>query len=221
MINKKSILAIVLIAIIAVPIISIYGADDVDAATDDKYLFMDTGTLTFGGFDSRTEGTVSITIENNTDVEAIVNVYVTYQQHKDNILGSMNEIVITAGELEKVDLKFMIDSQGTKDLTIWAKSETSEVNFFKGVATDEVGHNFSIYVEQSIWSNWGTYVAIILIVAIVGIAVFIKYRNVPKAEQITTFTELENLKKSKRSQSTSSKSPTVEKKRYESDKRKR
>lgn len=220
MINKKSILAIVLIAMIAVPIISIYSVDDADAATGDKYLFMDTGTLTHGGFDSRTEGTVSITIENNTDINAKVSVYVTYQ-YNDNPISSVNDILIPIGGEEKVDLKFMIDSQGTKDLTIWAKSETPEANFFKGVATEEINYNFSINVKQSIWSNWGTYVAIILIVAIVGIAVFIKYRNAPKAEQTTTFTELEDLKRSKRGQSASSNSPTVERKRYENSKRKR
>lgn len=220
MINKKSMLAIILIAMIAVPIISVYGTDDAEAATTNECLIMDTGTLSFGGFDSRTAGNVSITIKNTTVVEATVNVYVTYQ-YSEHVLSSVEGIVIPIGGEEKVDLEFMIDSQGTKDLSIWAESKTSNAKFYQSGTKDKVSHNFSIDVKQSIWSNWGTYVAIIIIVAIVGIAIFIKYRNVPKAEETTTFTELEDLKKSRRGRSESSNAPTVERKRYESGKRKK
>jgi len=216
MINKKSILAIVLIAMIAIPVISICGADDIDAADD--HLFMDTSTLTFGGFDSRTAGNVNITIKNNTAADATVNVYVT-NQNSERKISSVNDIVISTGEERAVNLNFMIDSQGTKNLTIWA--ESSDAKFFNGGDVEKIGYNFTINVEQSIWSNWGTYLAIIIIVLIVVIAVFLKYRNAPKAEQTTTFTELEDLKKSKRSQSASSKAPTVERKRYDNSKRKK
>ena len=220
MINKKSILAIVLIAMIAAPIISIYGADDADAATLDECLFMDTGTLSYGGFDSRTAGNVSITIKNNTYVEATVDVYITYQNSSE-VISSVRGVVIPIDEENVVNLNFMIDSQGDKDLTIWAESKTSDAKFFTGVEKSVVGHNFTINVEQSIWSNWGTYIAIIIIIAIVGIAIFLKYRNAPKAEQTVTFTELEDQKRSKRAQGVSSKAPTVERKRYESSSRKK
>ncbi len=220
MIDKKSILAIVLIAMIAVPVISIYGTDDADAATADKCLLMDVSTFSSGGFDSRTAGNVSITIRNTTDVEATVDVYVTYQ-YSDNKISLAEGIIIPKDGSKEVELNFMIDSQGTKDLTLWAESQTEDAKFFISGNKDKVSYNFSIDVKQSIWSNWGTYVAIILIVAIVGIAIFIKYRNVPKAEQTTTFTELEDLKRSRRSQSTSSKAPTVERKRYDDSKRKK
>ena len=218
MINKKSMLAIFLIAMIAVPIISIYSTDDADAATADECLSMDTSTLTSGGFDSRTAGNVSITIRNTTATDAIVNVYVTYQ-YSEQILSSVNGSVVPANGEKRIDLNFMIDSRGTKDLTIWA--ESPDTMFFLDVAKDKVSYNFTIDVEQSIWSNWGTYLAIIIIIAIVGIAVFLKYRNSPKAEQNITFTELEDMKRSKRGQSTSSKAPTVERKRYESGNRKK
>ncbi|HKM13325.1 MAG TPA: hypothetical protein VJY42_00135 [Candidatus Methanomethylophilaceae archaeon] len=220
MINKKSILAIVLIAMIAVPLISIYGADDADAATADNCLSMDVSTFSSGGFDSRTAGNVSITIRNSTAVDATVDVYVTYQ-YSENVIGSVKGIIVPVGGLKEVDLNFMIDSQGTKNLTLWAESQTPGAQFFISESRDKVSYNFSINVKQSIWSNWGTYVAIILVVAIVGIAIFIKYRNVPKAEQTTTFTELDDLKRSRRSQSTSSKAPTVERKRYDNSKRKK
>ena len=71
-------------------------------------------------------------------------------------------------------------------------------------------------MKESIWSSWTTYAAIIGIVALIALAVFLKYRNAPRAEKTVTFTELEEQKKGRSVQkSTQAKAPTTEKKQYQ------
>lgn len=211
MLNKKYVLAILLATMIAVPLVSLYDIDEAEAVPDG--LFMDTGSFSKGSFDTRTPGTVSINITNYTGNDVNVDVYVTYFG-SDRNLASKDDVLIQSGKTETVSLSFEIGSEGTKDLTLWAESE--DVTFQNGL--NEISHNFIIHVDLSIWSNWATYVAIIVVVIIVAVALFLRTRGVTKEEPELTFTELEELERSKRQSgrvSGSEKTSTTERQRYE------
>ncbi|MDN5357888.1 MAG: hypothetical protein AB7D42_00950 [Candidatus Methanomethylophilaceae archaeon] len=215
--SKKTILTIVLVALIAVPVLSLYDSEDTDAAPIGNCLMIDTSSISAGGFDTRTAGYVDVVIENNTAAQATVLVYITYENSTSKL--AEKTITIDAGSSTKVTLNFTVDSAGTKNLTIWGESDDAE--FLTDSSDDELNYaNFTINVDESIWSSWTTYIAIIAIVALIALAVFLKYRNAPKAEKSITFTELENQKRGKMSEKTvSAKAPTTEKKQYQSKRR--
>lgn len=216
MVNKKYILAIILVTMIAVPLVSLYDIDEAEAQSDS--LFMDTGSFSSGGFDTRTPGNVSFEIRNDSGTDASVDVYVTYQ-NQDNRLTS-ETVTVPTNKTVAVNLSFEIGSEGTKYLTVWAESD--DADFQNG--SPEISHNFTIYVGQSIWSNWGTYVAIIAVVIIVAVALYLRSRNVTKEEPELTFTELEELERSKRQsdrKSTAARAPSAERQRYEGRKSKK
>ncbi|MEA4977093.1 MAG: hypothetical protein VB016_00845 [Methanomassiliicoccaceae archaeon] len=212
--SKKTILAIVLVALIAVPVLSLYESEDVDAAPIGNCLMIDTPSISAGGFDTRTAGYVDVTIKNNTAAQATVLVYITYENGTSKLAQKI--ITVDAGSSTKVTLNFTIDSPGTKNLTVWGESDDAE--FLTDSSDNELNYaNFTINVDESIWSGWTTYIAIIAIVALIALAVFLKYRNAPKVEKSITFTELDEQKRGKASQKTvAAKVPTTEKKQYQS-----
>ncbi|MGE0015558.1 MAG: hypothetical protein AB7S83_05200 [Candidatus Methanomethylophilaceae archaeon] len=213
MIHKKTILAIVLIALVAVPALSLYDSEECEAASEGNCLMIDTSSISTGGFDTRTAGYVDVTIFNKTDAEASVRVFITYENGTSRL--AEKTVTIDAGSSARITLNFTIDSAGTKNLTIWGESDDAEF------LTDGDGNvlnsaNFTVWVKESIWSSWTTYAAIIAIVALIALAVFLKYRNAPKAEQTVTFTELEEQRRGRTSQkSVQPKTPTTEKKKYQ------
>ena len=218
MVNKKYILAIILVTMIAVPLVSLYDIDEAEAQSDS--LFMDTGSFSSGGFDTRTPGNVSFEIRNDSGTDASVDVYVTYQ-NQDNRLTSKT-VTVPTNETVAVNLSFEIGSEGTKDLTLTVSAKSDDAYFQNGLPV--ISYNFTLYVGQSIWSNWGTYVAIIAVVIIVAVALYLRSRNVTKEEPELTFTELEELERSKRQsdrKSTAARAPSAERQRYEGRKSKK
>lgn len=215
MVSKRTIFSVILIAVIAVPALSVLCIEEAEASSD--YLEMDTGSLSLGSFDTRNAADIKITIKNYTLDEVSVKVWLTYQDNPDRILRQTT--IEIPGEDEAVAvLNIKFEQQGSKNLRIWAGSEDA---YFQD-GQESVGYNFALSVSQSIWSNTITYVAIVAIVAIVGIAIFIKHRSAPKAEPGITFTELEEQRRSQRkgvepakSTRRSSRAPTAERRRYE------
>ncbi|MFA6802339.1 MAG: hypothetical protein WC153_04485 [Candidatus Methanomethylophilaceae archaeon] len=211
--SKKTILAIVLIAMIAVPALSLYDSDECEAAPVGNCLMIDTSSISTGGFDTRTAGYVDVTIINNTAAQASVLVFVTYENGTSRL--AEKTVTVDAGGSSMVTLNFTIGSAGTKNLTIWGESDDAE--FLTDSDDNTLNYaNFTVGVKESIWSSWTTYAAIIGIVALIALAVFLKYRNAPRAEKTVTFTELEEQKKGRSVQkSTRAKAPTTEKKQYQ------
>lgn len=211
--SKKTILAIVLMALIAVPALSLYDSDECEAAPVGNCLIIDTSSISSGGFDTRTAGYVDVTIINNTDAQASVLVFITYENKTSRL--AEETVTVDAGSSARATLNFTIGSAGTKNLTVWGESDDAE---FLTDSDDNTlnSANFTIEIKESIWSSWTTYAAIIAIVALIALAVFLKYRNAPKAEQTVTFTELEEQRRGKTSQkSVQAKAPTTEKKKYQ------
>ncbi len=215
--NKRTLLPIILLALITIPAMSALCIDDAEAASD--YLVMETDTLTKGNFDTRNTADVSITITNNTDSAAKVEVWITYQDGS-NVLNS-TEIEVASDKKDVAVLSLKFENQGIKYLRIHAKSD--DASFNTGGVGDEVGHNFTIDVSQSIWSNTITYVAIVAIIIVVAVAVYLRQRGAPKAEPQMTFTELEEMRKSQRkgieSSDSSRRRPSAERRKYEGNRR--
>ncbi len=214
MINKRTVLSVILIAAIAIPVMSVFYVEEAEAAS--TYLEMDTGSLEIGDFDTRNAGDVKITIKNNTEDNVSVRVWLTYQNKTDVIKETTVEVLKEDKAVAVLNVKF--DSQGAKSLTIWAESE--DASFYDGSPQSSIGHNFTLGVSQSVWSNATTYIAIVAIVIIIAVAVYIKHRSAPKAEPGITFTELEEQRRSQRKGVESSKAPSAEKKKYEGGQRK-
>ena len=145
-----------------------------------------------------------------------VRVWLTYQNKTDVIKETTVEVLKEDKAVAVLNVKF--DSQGAKSLTIWAESE--DASFYDGSPQSSIGHNFTLGVSQSVWSNATTYIAIVAIVIIIAVAVYIKHRSAPKAEPGITFTELEEQRRSQRKGVESSKAPSAEKKKYEGGQRK-
>jgi ATP-dependent Zn protease len=215
MIEKRILLPVVLLVLITVPALSVLCVEEAEASPD--YLIMDTGTLSKGSFDTRNNADVKITIVNNTENKVDVKVWITYQ----NESGVLKEVDIEVASEDKTVavLNLGFGSQGTKYLTVHAKSD--DADFYTGSAVNEASHNFTIHVDQSVWSNALTYVAIVLIVIVIAVAIYLRQRNAPKVEPQMTFTELEEMRKSQRKDVDVSSGSSSERRRYESDKRRK
>ena len=226
MIKKRTILPVVLLAVIMIPALSVLCIEEAEASTD--HLVMETSTLSTGHFDSRNSADITITISNNTEHAVTVDVWVTYQdaddQSLDRALGK-DKIEIGSEEDGVAVISIGFDHQGTKHLRIHAKSDS--VDFIGGVEGVAM-HNFTVHVSQSIWSNAITYVAIVLVIVVIGVAIYLRQRSAPKAEPQMTFTELEEMRRSQRtgvepsgSAARRSSRPSAERRRYEGDRRRR
>ena len=71
------------------------------------------------------------------------------------------------------------------------------------------GFNVTVVVDQSLLSNWVTYVVIIIVVIVIAIFAYLKIRDTPKSKPQMTFEELEAQRKAESS----------EKKRYVAEKK--
>lgn len=228
MIRKRTILPVVLLAVIMIPALSVLCIEEAEASTD--YLVMETNTLSTGDFNSRNTSDIKITISNGTEDEVTVDVWVTYQDATDqSIEGALgrDNIKIDPEDKGTAVISIGFGSEGDKLLRIHAKSD--DVDFISiGNVEGVASYNFSIYVHQSIWSNTITYVAIILIIVVVAVAIYLRQRSAPKAEPQMTFTELEEMRRSQRtgvepsgSAARRSSRPSAERRRYEGNKRRR
>ncbi len=214
MIDKRTIIPIILLALIAVPALCIGEAE----ASSDQ-LELDTGSLETGSFDTRNYSDVKITIRNDTTTDAEVRVWITYQNESKPIGEQIISVEMDSSAVASINIGF--ENQGIKYLTIHAESETEGLSF----PSDQSTHNFTIHVSQSVWSNAITYVAIIAVVAIVAIAIFLRQRSAPKVEPELTFTELEELRRTgqveSRRSGRSGKAPATDRRRYEGNKRRK
>ncbi|MGI5964354.1 MAG: hypothetical protein ACOX8L_00620 [Candidatus Methanomethylophilaceae archaeon] len=216
--NKIILAATVLVIAAVLPFAGIIDSDEADSAPASSSLMILTSDIGYGGFDNRTEGHLDVPIINNNAEEAKVRVYVTYQNSTDQLAST--EITVSGnGGITVASLVFMIGSSGEKSLTVHGESLTPEVEF----VTDSYGNslnyaNVVINVNHSIWSDWTTYVAIILVVILIAVAFYVRGRNVPKKEKTMTFTEMEQQERNRRSAKEAPKTTktTTERRRYQS-----
>ena len=87
------------------------------------------------------------------------------------------------------------------------------------------GFNVTVVVDQSLLSNWVTYVVIIVVVIVIAIFAYLKIRDTPKSKPQMTFEELEAQRKAEMAEKAdkkkkpSSSEKSSEKKRYVAEKK--
>lgn len=215
--NKKILIVVALAMAMVFPFAGVMDSDEGDSAPVSSSLMILTSGMTSGGFDNRTAGHLDVPIINNNAKDAEVRVYVTYQNGTDE-LASVTISAPGNGTVTVASLSFMIGSSGDKYLTVHGESLTADVEFVTNSSGDPLNYaNVSINVSHSIWSNWTTYIAIILIVVLVAVAFYIRGRTIPKKERAMTFTEMEQQEKSRRSTRAAPETrTTTERRKYQS-----
>jgi len=191
LLGKVTVLTLVMIALI------IPAAAMSDDAAGEAEL-RDGSIWVSNGFDDRNSGTITVRVFNVGLESVSVNVTI-----KDSVTGHVYasstgvNVPAPAGGADSaavdVPLSFHMGSPGK----VWVdvQIDGDYINTSQSIMV------FEFEVRQSIWSNTWTYVAIILVIIIVGVAVFLKMRGAPKAEDTGTFTAIEEERKAGRKRS--------------------
>lgn len=143
------------------------------------------------GFDDRSAGTLSITMENNGATDVYVNISVGGNYpHVGHVYAVAENVMIPYGESLTVDVSFRIYNPGTYWINVIVTDALADEHVILVQS-----NNIQITVNQSIWSNTWTYIAIIIVIIIVAIGAFIKIRSNPKVEESGAFTAMEEERK--------------------------
>ncbi|MDY0293387.1 MAG: hypothetical protein RBQ77_02290 [Candidatus Methanomethylophilaceae archaeon] len=198
-----AILAIVLVSATAM---APSGDADVEITSDARVV---------SGFDNMTAGTISVSYTNTGSDPVTVEFYATYTSGGDRL--AEGTISIPAGETVEGTLTFLINSAGAHYITVFASAtnpDGSEALFPHGDRT-----SLLVDVGSSAWSQWTTYLAIVVVVLLIVIGVWLRMRNAPKVEADTTFTEMEE-KKSMYRPEVPAQTKTTDKQKYVSKRKK-
>ena len=196
---KSSKIAVALVAFLAVfSTAAVLFADDADA--DNAYL----SNISASDFYSNKDGTLTIPIQLDADRDIYV--------------------LIKEGEKKVFEKTFTNVSASTTSLKVSfsLSAGTHVLNYIEvNTGTDVFYGNYTVEVKEDIWSNVGTYLALV-IVAIVVIAIVVIYmRAKPNNKPTTTFTQLEEEKKAAAAAPEKEKAvPKTEKIKYTSSRRK-
>ncbi|MCL2142725.1 MAG: hypothetical protein FWH44_00465 [Methanomassiliicoccaceae archaeon] len=184
LLKKMCVLAIVAVALL-IPAVAIS-----ENASGDAMLY-DGSVRQTGGFDDRTNGTISVRVSNSdTSVPVTVNVTI-----RDPVSGAVyisgRAVTVPAGyDSRDFGFSFRIGSPGTYHLIVEISGDdAAEVEFAQSI---------DIEVGRSIWSNTWTYIAIVIVIIVILIAVFLKMRGAPKADSAGAFTAMEEERKADR-----------------------
>jgi hypothetical protein len=142
------------------------------------------------GFDDRSAGTLHILLENDSSADIVVNVTVRDNLNHAHVYAVMNNITVPYTDSVDVGISFQIGTPGQ----YWIRVDVTDA--LTGDPLSEWSTNtIMITVNQSIWSNTWTYIAIIVVIIIVAIGAFIKMRSNPKVEESGAFTAMEEERK--------------------------
>lgn len=202
MMSGKKILAIALTAVMALSFAATV-ADGSDASG--------MGKGTAGEFKEGKTGTVTFAVTNTeaNDIEAVFKVYIDVAS-ADITDSTVPDETVTETLSEGTNTVEISFSLGAGSHTVIVKASSEDTVFDAGADSFEL----KISVEESVWSNVTTYLALIAVIIIVAIGVFYYIRNKPKSAPTTTFTELEEQKKAEKPAEPAKKSTGTEKRRY-------
>jgi len=191
---KKTFAILLAFAFVLIPMAS-SGADGAD-----YQLSIDSSSVSIGEFTEGSPGTISIPIENESNGEITVDVYVTWMDGDPDVaedrIGSAEGIKVPA-EADNVagkasaSVSFSISSPGKHHVKIWFQPDTAFPNPSSGEPLNWITAEIS--VSDSIWNNASTYVLIVIVIIAVAAAVYLRLRStrVPKAEGRFTAMETE------------------------------
>jgi len=181
--KKIGVLSLVVIALL-IPAVAL----SENAAGEAK--LYDDSVWVSGGFDDRSDGTVTVRIY-NSDPNSTEVVLVTI---KDPVSGHVyinsRSVTLPVGSAYvDTGFSFRIGSPGSYYVIVEISGDHVGVEKSQGLYID---------VGRSIWSNTWTYVAIVILIIVVAIALIIKMRGTPKAENDGAFTAMEEERKAGR-----------------------
>jgi len=187
--KKVCVLAVVMV-LFFIPVMSDSAAGSVHVDNDSVHVTR--------GFDDRTAGALSITMENRGATDILVNITIGGNYpHTGHVYALRENVAIPYGEHLTVEMSFHIGDPGI----YWVNVIVTDALADEGAAPLTQINHIQITVSLSIWSNTWTYIAIVLVIIIVAIAAFIKMRGNPKVEESGAFTAMEEERKAGKSRS--------------------
>lgn len=153
------------------------------------------------GFKENHSGTVDFVFDNGSSAALDFTVTV-YESGNSNAIAE-KDYSAPANAQTAFDISFQMDS-GTHTVRIVTTSEGEEYPV----------QVMDIHVEKSIWSGYTPYAVIVIVIIIIAIAALYYIRSKPKVTPDTTFTELEEQKKSRSAGKEEKAGPSTERRRY-------
>ena len=193
--NKLAVVLLTVLTVFASAAIFVTDDSDANSATP--------SALSTSDFIANKSGTITIPV--NIDTDSTLTIRVTEESNEI----AKRDVAVTPG-ITSISISFSL-SAGTHQLIVWVSEGSTSLG----------SQNVEINVKEDIWSNVGTYIALV-IVAIVVIAIVVIYmRAKPNNKPTTTFTQLEEEKKASAAAPEKEKAaPKTEKIKYTSSRRK-
>ncbi|MDR3206203.1 MAG: hypothetical protein LBT41_03815 [Candidatus Methanoplasma sp.] len=202
---KKILMTAMVLAIFAV---SLAAAAD----TSDGYIGIDEEKTNGDGFSNNSNGTVHVHFNSEETVDVYIDIRVEDSDGK--LLAEKKDVRIPAGADDYVvDVSVGLSGVGTHEIKVIC---TPEMYFLSagGITFNFV--DLHVEVTESLWSKWTTYLAIAVVVILIVIAIFLRMRSASDKNPDTTFTELENKRRSP-AKSEPTAAASTERKRYKAD----
>ena len=201
--STKSILAVLVALVAAVCLLPAADAAEFRGDMPDTITIDDNGTAD-----------IAFSVYSDSGIDLVITV-----SEGDSVLATV-ERHVNAGETADISIPISGLSVGTHNLRVeCAGAEFSGSN----------GFNIQVVVDQSLLSNWVTYLVIAIAVIVVVVFAYLKMRDTPKVKPEMTFEELEAQrkaemaakaeKKQKKPLFSSSEKSSSERKRYVAEKK--
>lgn len=204
--SKKLMIILAILMMASVPICMA-----AEASESDAYISYNGDPYVSSEFKNNGSGTIAIPLTSTETKDIPIELTATYKD-SGKIAGTTT-ITVPAATSDNPTVKvtayisFSIGSTGSYNIIISCNNP-----IFTGGDT-----NILINVSESIWTNWTTYLAIIIVVILIVIAVVYKMRTNPNMKPQTTFRQLEQYKNTgtmTEEQPKNTHSSSTEKKRY-------
>ena len=197
--STKSILAVLVALVAAVCLLPAADAAEFRGDMPDTITIDDNGTAD-----------IAFSVYSDSGIDLVITV-----SEGDSVLATV-ERHVNAGETADISIPISGLSVGTHNLRVeCAGAEFSGSN----------GFNIQVVVDQSLLSNWVTYLVIAIAVIVVVVFAYLKMRDTPKVKPEMTFEELEAQRKAEMAEKAdkkkkpSSSEKSSEKKRYVAEKK--
>ncbi|MDR3282941.1 MAG: hypothetical protein LBS92_04955 [Candidatus Methanoplasma sp.] len=204
---KKILMIVVVLALIAAPIAAM-------ADTSDGQIEINEDKTNGDGFKTNSNGTVHIHLKSTETND--VGIDIRIEDSEGNLLAEKNNVNIPAGSEDfVVDVSVGLSGLGDHEIKIVCEPK----GLFPATTGGEIFNYYelTVNVTESIWSKWTTYLAVAIVVILIVIAIFLRMRSASDKKPDTTFTDLENKRKSS-AKDEPAPAASTERKRYKTEK---
>jgi len=201
--HKKTLIALAVIALAAIPI-SIIMNDGSDASVS-----IEDDSVWGKGFTNTGDGTLFVVLKNTESEDQIITIIVTEGSKE----LTRTNVTVPADSTYTAEVRFRLGSVGSHNVTVTCEPYYLFPQLPNGTHVNS--NTAVITVTESILSKPSTYAAIAVVAILIVIAAFLYMRNAPTTKPDTTFTELDRQKKESRADAEEvPKASATERKRY-------